>query len=69
MRLAVVGDIINYPGNSRTPTANMLLVKMLAKTVISTMGAKFMTRNINNFYFDTPLERYEYVHLKLKYIP
>jgi len=68
-RLTVGGDRINYPNDCRTPTADMLLVKLLFNSVISTKGAKFMTGDIKNFYLNTPLTRYEYVRLKLSDIP
>ena len=42
VRLTVGGDHINYPGDCGTPTTNMLTVKLLLNSVISTKGAKFM---------------------------
>ena len=47
--LTVGGDIINYPGDFGTPKSEMLFVKILVKSVISTIGAKFMTGYINDF--------------------
>ena len=47
----------------------MLLVKILLNSVISTRGAKFMSIDIKNFYLATPMERYEYLKLKLCDIP
>ena len=47
----------------------MLLVKILVNSVISTILAKFMTREINIFYPSTPLKWYEYVRLRLEDIP
>ena len=68
-RLTIGGDRINYPGEVGTPTADMLLVKILFNSVISTDGAKFMTADIKDFYLNTPLQRYEYVRLRLPDIP
>ena len=68
-RLTVGGNRINYPGEVGTPTADMLLVKVLLNSVISTPGAKFMTADISNFYLNTPLPRFEYMKLKLSDIP
>ena len=65
-RLTVRGDRINHPGDCGTPTSNMLLVKMLVNIVISTMGDKFMTGYINNFYLNTPLKQYKNVRLILE---
>jgi hypothetical protein len=45
----VGGDRINYPGKVATPTAEMLVAKMLFNSVISTRGARFMTMDISNF--------------------
>ena len=68
-RLTVGGDRINYPGDCGTPTADMLLVKILFNSIISTEGARFMTGDIKNFYLNTPLKRKEYVRLRLSDVP
>ena len=34
-----------------------------------TKGAKFMTIDIINFYLNTPMERPEYMRLKISYMP
>ncbi|EJK53065.1 hypothetical protein THAOC_27566, partial [Thalassiosira oceanica] len=52
-----------------TPTAEMLVSKILFNSVVSTKGAKFMTMDIKNFYLMTPLNRPEYLKLKLSQIP
>ncbi len=39
MRFTVGGDRINYPGKVATPTAKMLVAKMLFNSIISTKGA------------------------------
>jgi hypothetical protein len=68
-RLTIGGDRINYPDEVATPTAEMLVAKILFNSVVSTKGAKFMTMDISNFYLNTPLKRPEYVRLKLSDIP
>ena len=67
-RLTVGDDIINYPGDCGTPTADHLIVKLLLNSVIST-NAKFMTLDIKNFYLNTPLSRYEYLRLRFDNFP
>ncbi len=69
MHFTVEGDRINYPGEVTTPTAEMLVEKMLFNSVISTKGARFMTIDISNFYLMTPLHRPEFIHVKLSDIP
>ena len=68
-RLTIGGDKINYPDDVGTPTADLLTVKHLLNSTISTPGAKFMTLDIKEFYLNTPLSRYEYLRLKLDDIP
>ena len=68
-RFVVGGNRINYPGDVGTPTADMLLAKILFNSVISTKSARFMTGDIKNFYLNTPLKRKEYIKLKLADIP
>ena len=65
----IEGDRINYSGEVATPTADMLVAKLLFNSVISTKGAKFMTLDISNFYLMTPLKRAEYIRMKLADIP
>ena len=49
VRITVGGDRINYPGDCGTPTADLLTVKLLLNSVVSTPGAKCMTLDISNF--------------------
>ncbi|EJK62784.1 hypothetical protein THAOC_16590 [Thalassiosira oceanica] len=53
-RLTVGGNRINYTGEVGTPTAEMLLVKVMLNSVVSTPGAQFMTTDISDFYLATP---------------
>eukprot|EP00804_Cyclotella_cryptica_P021022 CCRYP_019788-RA/>CCRYP_019788-RA protein AED:0.27 eAED:0.27 QI:0/0/0/1/1/1/2/0/512 len=69
IRLTVGGNRINYPGDCGTPTANMITVKILLNSVISTLNAKFMTIDIKDFYLNTPMAHPEYMRLKLADIP
>jgi len=49
-RLTVGGNRVNYTGEVGTPTAEMLLVKVMLNRVVSTPDAKFMTTDISDFY-------------------
>ena len=69
VRLTVGGDRINYPDDVGTPTADMLTVKLLLNSVISTKGARFMTIYIKDFYLNSPMPRYEYMRLKMADLP
>ncbi len=59
------GDRVHYPGNTGTPTANLITLKLLINSIILTTGAKFMTMDIKDFYLHTPMAQYEYMRLKL----
>eukprot|EP00804_Cyclotella_cryptica_P029977 CCRYP_013432-RA/>CCRYP_013432-RA protein AED:0.36 eAED:0.36 QI:0/-1/0/1/-1/1/1/0/370 len=67
--LTVGSNRINYPGDCGTPTADMITVKILLNSVISTKNAKFMTIDIKDFYLNTPMECYESMQFKLSDIP
>ena len=63
------GNLVNYPGDCGTPTADLLTVKLLLNSVISTPQAKFMTIDIKDFYLITPMERKEYFRIKIELFP
>ena len=52
-----------------TPTADLPTVKLLLNSVISTPGAKFMTLNLKDFYLNTPMERPEFLRMKIDHFP
>ena len=68
-RCVAGGNLINYPWDVSTATAEMLLIKIFFNSIISTPGAKFMTIDISNVYLGTPMKRKEYMRMKLKDIP
>ena len=68
-RLVVGGDKIKSTIDCGTPTADLFTVKLLLNSVVSTEGSKFFTLDIKNFYLNTPMERFEYMRLKMEDIP
>ena len=68
-RITMGGDRINYPGDCGTPTADILTVKLLLNSIISTLHAKFMTIDIKDFYLMTPMDRPEYFRMSLELFP
>jgi hypothetical protein len=68
-RLTVGGDQIEYPGNKSTRTACLTTSKILINSGISTLGAKFLLIDINIFYVNTPLGRFEYMVINLSSLP
>jgi hypothetical protein len=67
--LTVGGDHIEYPGDISTRTAGVTTAKILINSVISTQGTTFLVIDINNFYLNTPLGRYEYMVINLASLP
>ena len=63
--LTVGGNLIVYPGDCGTPTVDLLTVKLLLNSVILTPDAKLMTIDIDDVYLNTPMDRFEYMKLKL----
>ena len=60
-KVTVGGNRINYPGAVATPTADLLVAKILFNSTISTPGARFMTLDISNFYLNLLLPCPEYI--------
>lgn len=68
-RLVAGGNLLNCPFDTGTPTADIITVKLLLNSIVSTPGAKFMGIDIKNFYLNTPMERYQYMRMKLSNFP
>lgn len=60
------GNKINYPGAVSTPTADLITVKLLLNSIVPTPGAKCVTMDSKNSYLMTPMERYEYLRIKME---
>jgi hypothetical protein len=69
IQITVGGNLVNYPGDMGTRTADLLTVKLMLNSVISTPGAKFMSFDMSNFYLMAPMMRYEYVRMNLDDFP
>ena len=69
VRVTVGGDKLVYHGITATATASLTTLKILLNSVISTPGARFITLDIKNYYYNTPMEVYEYMRLQLDVIP
>ncbi len=69
VRITVGGNLINYPYELTTRTADIVSAKIMWNSVVSTPGAKFGGANINNMYLETPLDQYEYMQMPLSLFP
>ena len=68
-RITVGGNLINYPDDVTTKTAEISTAKILINSTISTPNAKFCVLDIHNFYLGTPMQRYEYMFIHIDDIP
>ena len=57
VRITFGGNLIHYPGELATRTADLVTTKILWNSVLSTENAKFITADVKNFYLNTPLDR------------
>ena len=58
VRITAGGNIIEYPFELMTQTADLITSKKLWNSTISTPGAKYMCIDIKNMYLATPMGRY-----------
>eukprot|EP00957_Ditylum_brightwellii_P016783 1263478-Ditylum_brightwellii.AAC.1 len=49
--------------------ADIEMTKLLFNSIMSTPGARFMTIDIQNFYLNTPMDRYKYLRIPYYLIP
>jgi hypothetical protein len=65
IQITAGGNLINYPGELSTRTADVTTSKMIWNSVLSTEGARYMCLDINNFYLSAPLDWYEYMKMPI----
>jgi hypothetical protein len=68
-RLTDGGNLIDFPGDVSTPTADITMTKMVINSTVSTPKAKCMCGDINKLYLGTPMEQKEYMRLPISVIP
>ena len=65
IRFTVGGDRLDYPGPTATETAEIQTANLLFNSTISTKGGRFMCIDLKDFYPGTPMNRYEYMWIKM----
>ena len=69
VRITAGGNLISYPGDLTTRTAELTTSKILWNSMLSTENGKYMCIDIRFFYLCTPIDRYEYTNLPLSVFP
>jgi len=67
--MTIEGNLLDYDGNTKTPIADLITMKILLNSVISTFKAKFLTIDIKNFYLEIKLKDKQYMFLPADLIP
>jgi hypothetical protein len=67
--ITVGSNLIDYPFELTTRTADMVSSKILWNSVISTKDARFAGVDIKNMYLKTPLDWYEYMKMPIALFP
>ena len=68
-RITIAGQNIKWPGVVGTKTASLDIPKLLLNSILSRKGSKFITFDIKISYLQTPIDRPEYVRIKLADLP
>ena len=67
--ITIGSNCIFYPGDVGTPTGFLELVKLVINSVLSCRNVRFVCFDIRNFYIEKPMDRPEYVRIRLYDIP
>jgi hypothetical protein len=65
IRITAGSNLINYPGELSTRTADLTTSKLMWNSVLSTPGAKYMCLDIKNFSLGAPLDWFEYMTMPI----
>ena len=63
--ITVGGNLIDYPYELTTSTADITTSKVMRNSVISKLGAKYVCADVKNVYLMTPLDRFEYMQMRI----
>jgi hypothetical protein len=69
VRITVSGNLIDYPFELISRTANMVSSKILWNSVISTKNACFAGADIKNMYLETSRDQFEYMKILIALLP
>ena len=69
VRITAGGNLIKYPGDITTLTADLTTSEKLWNSVLSTKGARHMCIDIKDFYLCAPMDRYEFMRMPISLFP
>ena len=68
-RLAVGGNLIDYPDTITTRTCDLVTFKMHINSTLSRPNRKYCSFDVKNFYLNTPMQCSEYMKILIAQIP
>jgi hypothetical protein len=69
IRITADGNLINYPGELVTCTADIMKSKLHWNSVLSTQQAKYMFLDLKYFYHSAPLNQYKCMRIPISLFP
>lgn len=69
VHITVRGNLIDYPGELTTCTADLITSKILWNSTLSIPNTKYMCADNKQFYLCTPMDRPEYMKMKADLFP
>jgi hypothetical protein len=69
VRITAGSNLINYPGELTTHTADMTTAKLHWNSILSTPMRRYMCLNIGNFYLTATLDWYGYMKMPISLFP
>jgi hypothetical protein len=69
VRLTAGGNLVDYPGNVSTPTADVTTIKTHWNSVISDTKSRYMCMDVKDFYLNNPMARPEFIRIAVEMIP
>jgi hypothetical protein len=69
VRLTVGSNLIQYPGDVSSRSAELTTTKCVWNSTISTEGTKCMCLDVNKSYRGTPMYSFDYMRIPIKLIP
>ena len=62
-RMIIGGNLLNYDSKTKILTADLIILKLLLNSALSTPKAKFLTSNIKKFYLVIKLKNKQHMYL------
>jgi hypothetical protein len=65
VRLTVGGNLIQYPGDVSTRSADLTTSKYLWNSTISTEGAAYIRLDVKNLFLGNPMDSFDYMRIPI----